>query len=243
MSEADRYKVDLEAFSGPMDLLLYLVRKNEVDIRDIPIATITDQFVSYIEVLEAIDIEYAASFLVLAATLMDIKARMLVPQAPGESDPEDEEELIDPREELIRELLEYKKVRDAALYLADRFDERTHRFESGAEVPELDERPLEELEIWDLFSAFSKLLKEIGAGTTEIVSDQLPVEAYIKRILERLSRGGKVAFGDLFEGEIDRAVIVGMFVALLELVRLRRIRVLQREEFCEIALELRDESQ
>lgn len=242
MSEADRYKVDLEAFSGPMDLLLYLVRKSEVDIRDIPIATITDQFVSYIEILEVVDIEYAASFLVLAATLMDIKARMLVPQAPEESDPEDEE-LIDPREELIRELLEYKKIRDAALYLADRFDERTHRFESGAEVPELDEKPLEEIEIWDLFSAFSKLLKEIGASSTEIVSDQLPVEAYIKRILERLSRGGKVAFGDLFEGAPDRSVMVGMFVALLELVRLRRIRVLQREEFCEIALELRGESQ
>lgn len=241
MGDADHYKVDVEAFNGPMDLLLYLVRRSEVDIYDIPIAAIADQFVTYIELMEALDIEYAASFLLMAATLMDIKARMLVPQDVLAED-EEEDDFLDPREELIRELLEYKKVRDAALFLQGRFDERMHRFESGAETPELDDKPLEEVEVWDLFEAFSNLLKEIGSDEGEIISEDMPVEAYMKRILERLAATGRVIFRELFEGALDRPAVVGMFVSLLELVRLRRVRAVQDEEFGEIALELRDES-
>jgi segregation and condensation protein A len=232
------YKVDLEAFNGPMDLLLYLVRRSEVDIYDIPIATIADQFVTYVEIMEVLDIEYAAAFLVMAATLMDIKARMLVPQLPSEEDAEDEE-LLDPREELIRELLEYKKVRDAALYLNERFEDRMHRFESGGEAPELEDKPLEEVEVWDLFAAFSGLLKQIGAGTSEIVSEDLPVEAYIERILGRLTENPRLPFVDFFDDTRDRATIVGLFVAILELVRQRRLRAIQEDEFGGITLELR----
>ncbi|MHC4714327.1 MAG: segregation and condensation protein A [Planctomycetota bacterium] len=241
MSEPGDYKVNLETFCGPMDLLLYLVRRNEVDIYDIPIAVIADQFVVYVEMMEALDIEYAAGFLVLAATLMDIKARTLVPQELI-TEGEEEEEFLDPREELIRELLEYKKVRDTALYLRERHDDRTHRFESGAEAPALDEKPLEEVEIWDLFAAFSTLLKQIGAGATEIVSEELPVDSYISLILEQLGKSGRLPFLALFDGARDRAAIVGMFVALLELMRQRRIRAFQEAEFGEITLELRAEA-
>ena len=224
-----------------MDLLLYLVRQSEVDICDIPIAEIAGQFLAYVEMLEALDIEYASAFLVMAATLMDIKAKMLVPKQPDGED-EDEEDLIDPREELVRELLEYKKVRDAALYLEGRFDERRRMFESGAEAPEPGEKPLEEIEVWDLFTAFSKLLKQIGAGTSQIVSRELPIEAYIEVILQRLESAGRLAFVDLFDASADRTSIVGTFVALLELVRQGRIRALQESEFGDIVIELRREA-
>jgi len=234
------YKVNLEAFSGPMDLLLYLVRRSEVDIYDIPIAEITDQFLGYVELMEALDIEYAAEFLVMAATLMDIKAKMLVPQEVAEDD-EEEEDFLDPREELIRELIEYKKIRDAALYLEGRLHDRSGRFESGSKAPELEERPLEEVEVWDLFSAFNKLLREIGAGAREIVSHDVPVETYVKRILKRLGAAGRLEFSALFEDRTDRDALIGVFLALLELVRRGRIRAFQKGDFGEITLELREE--
>jgi len=234
------YRVQLESFHGPMDLLLYLVRKNEVELSRIPIATIADQFLEYLELMESLDIEYAAEFLVMAATLMDLKAKSLVPQLPDEEDEEDEE-LVDPREELIRELIEYKRTRDAAGYLEERLRARTRKFESGASEPELDERPIEEVEVWDLFSAFSRLLDEIGAGSGEIVSKELPLDAYIKMILARLGRSGRLSFRELFVDAGDRAAVVGMFAALLELVRLKRLRAFQEREFGEITLELRGE--
>lgn len=240
MSERVSYRVDLEAFNGPLDLLLHLVRRHEVDICEISIAKVADQFISYIELMEALDIEYAAAFLVIAATLMDIKAKMLVPQELRQEEESDQEDFLDPREELIRELLEYKKVRDAALYLQERSDERAHRFESGAEAPQTDAKPLEEVAVWDLLSAFADLLKQIGTGVQEIVSNEAPVKAYIEMILKRLAAAGRVGFSQLFESAPDRAAVVGMFVALLELVRLRRIRALQRADFAEIMLELRD---
>jgi len=234
------YRVQLETFSGPMDLLLYLIRQNEVDIYNIPISTITTQFVSYLELMEALDIEYAAEFLVVAATLMDIKARMLLPQeAP--LDGEEEEDLLDPREELVRELLEYKKFHDAALYLGERYEERSDRFESGAEAVGPDERPLEEIAVWDLFSAFSAILKAIGASGVEIVSTELPVESYIATVLERIAAEKTVAFTSLFAGISDKDAAVGMFLAVLELMRLRKIRAYQEKEFEEITIELRED--
>lgn len=235
------YKVELETFNGPMDLLLYLVRRSEVEITEVPIAKIADQFVTYVELMESLDVEYAAEFLVMAATLMDIKARTLVPQEVAAND-DAEVELIDPREELIRELLEYKKIRDAALYLGQRLEDRTYRFESGAQVPELDEKPLEEIEVWDLFSAFSGLLKAIGAASQEIVSNEVPVETYMQMLLDKVSSAGRLPFEDLFDGTHDRGVIVGMFLALLELARLRRIRALQERDFGRIFIEVRGES-
>jgi segregation and condensation protein A len=234
------YRVQLETFSGPMDLLLYLIRQNEVDIYNIPISTITTQFVSYLELMEALDIEYAAEFLVMAATLMDIKARMLLPQdAPLAG--EEEEDLLDPREELVRELLEYKKFHDAALYLGERYDERSDRFESGAEPPGSDERPLEEIAVWDLFSAFSAILKAIGASGVEIVSTELSLESYIATVLERMAAAKTIAFTSLFAGLSDKGAVVGMFLAILELVRLRKVRAYQEKEFGEIVLEARSE--
>jgi len=233
------YKVQIEAFNGPMDLLLYLIRQNEVDIYDIPISTIASQFASYLELMEALDIEYAAEFLVMAATLMDIKARMLVPQE-GSPDAEDEEDLIDPRDELVRELLEYKKFHDAALYLNRLSDDRARRFESGAAPPELDEKPLEQIEVWDLLTAFTAILRQIGSAPVQLDSTEIPIETYITMILERCAAEKRVAFRALFADVSDRIAVIGMFLALLELVRLRRILACQAADFGEIFLEGRD---
>ncbi len=231
------YKVDLDAFSGPMDLLLYLVRRSEVDIYDIPIAEITEQFVGYIELMDALDIEYAAAFLVMAATLMDIKARTLLPSEAIDDDAE-QDDWLDPREELIRELLEYKKVRDTAIYLDERFEDRSRRFESGGETPQVGERPLEEVQVWDLMSAFADLLKETGQAVSEIVSSELPVKSFMSQILARLESFGRVEFTLLFEDRSDRAALIGVFLALLELMRMRKVRAFQDGDFARITIEL-----
>lgn len=233
------YKIELSTFAGPMDLLLYLIRQNEVDIYDIPIAEIAEQFVTYIELMESLDIEYAAEFLLMAATLMDIKARMLVPQVlEGEEDIE--EELLDPREELVRELLEYKKFHDAALFLGERFQDRSQRFESGLDRIETGEKPLEEVEVWDLFNAFGTLLRQIGTGLVEIQSTEVPVATYMEMIAGELQIKRSLPFASLFKDLQDRVAMVGMFIAILELVRLQRIRAFQPEEFGEISIEMRD---
>jgi len=155
------YRVNLEIFAGPMDLLLYLVRKEEVDIYDIPIARITDQYIHYIEMLKGLDIDLAGDFLVMAATLMQIKSAMLLPRA--EPDQLEADELADPRTELIRQLLEYKKFKDAANLLSDAAEDARHRFPRPSTIveqlkpnaePTVD---IEQVSIWNLLEAFTQL--------------------------------------------------------------------------------------
>ena len=161
------YRVNLEIFAGPLDLLLYLVRKEEVDIYDIPIAKITDQYINYIEMLKSLDIDLAGDFLVMAATLMQIKSAMLLPKA--EPDEVDIEDLADPRAELIRQLLEYKKFKDAANLLEATADEHKERFARPDTIierlkpdtePEID---IEQVSVWDLLDAFDSIMKATGA--------------------------------------------------------------------------------
>jgi segregation and condensation protein A len=157
------YRVNLEIFAGPMDLLLYLVRKEEVDIYDIPIARITDQYIRYIEMLKSLDIDLAGDFLVMAATLMHIKSAMLLPRA--EPDQLQADELADPRTELIRQLLEYKKFKDAANLLSDAAEDASHRFGRPSTIvehlkpnaePTVD---IEQVSVWDLLEAFDSIMK------------------------------------------------------------------------------------
>jgi segregation and condensation protein A len=163
---------------------------------------------------------------------------MLVPQTlDGEA--EEDEELFDPREELVRELLEYKKFHDAALYLGERYEDRGRRFESGADMLDPGDRPLEEVEVWDLFNAFGALLKAIGAGAVEIASTDVPVSAYMEMVVARLEESGRLAFSDFFSDLQGRVALVGMFLALLELVRLQRIHAVQERDFGDICIELR----
>jgi len=218
------YRVNLDIFSGPMDLLLYLVRKEEVDIYDIPIARITDQYVRYIEALKSLDIDLAGDFLVMASTLMEIKSAMLLPS--GEPEQMDGDFSADPRAELVRQLLEYKKFKDAANLLnaaADRQNERfprpaaiTERLRPQAE-PEVD---LEQVSVWDLLEAFSSIMEATNpAADVSHIKDDTPIDLYQIEILHRLQSEGPMTFERLFSPLRNRAAMIGLFLALLELIR------------------------
>jgi segregation and condensation protein A len=219
------YRVNLDIFAGPLDLLLYLVRKEEVDIYDIPIARITDQYVRYIEMLKSLDIDLAGDFLVMAATLMQIKSAMLLPQ--DESEQFQADDLADPRAELIRQLLEYKKFKDAANLLEAVADEHKERFARPDTIierlkpdaePEID---IEQVSIWDLLGAFDSICKATGGTLTDIghIKDDTPIDLYQIEVLHRLQTEGPMSLERIFESRTSRVVMVGLFLALLELIR------------------------
>jgi len=222
------YRVNLDIFSGPLDLLLYLVRKDEVDIYDIEIAGITEQFLAYIEMMKNLDIEVAGDFLVMAATLMQIKSAMLLPRAEPEMIGEDE--FSDPRAELIRQLLEYKKFKDAANLLSAAADEHKQRFPrpdsiidklNGQAEPEMD---IEQISIWDLLEAFDSICKATGVpADISHITDDTPIDLYQIEILHRLQNEGQLTFEQIFERGSGRLVMVGLFLALLELTRSKLI--------------------
>lgn len=242
MDEFD-YRVNLDIYNGPLDLLLYLIRREEVDIHNIPIARITQQYLQYVEMLKQVDPNLSGDFLVMAATLMEIKTRFLLPAAETE-DGETEELGLDPREELVRQLLQYKAFKDAADELHHSADQHGRRFSRRPTPLEADDdqkdRDLEELQIWDLFDAFRDVLDAIGArpDNHEVIYDDTPVELHQEDILDRLGRDGQVVFRQLFEGRQGRSELVGLFIALLELVRLRKVIAKQDENFNDIAIEL-----
>jgi segregation and condensation protein A len=218
------YRVNLEIFAGPLDLLLYLVRKEEVDIYDIPIAKITDQYIRYIELLKNLDIDLAGDFLVMAATLMQIKSAMLLPKA--EFDQLQDDDLSDPRKELIRQLLEYKKFKDAANLLNAAADEQQERFPRPGTIVDLlkpDAEPeidIDQVSIWDLLEAFDTICK--ATGTVRDISnikDDTPIDLYQIEILHRLQTEGPMTFERIFESRTNRVVMIGLFLALLELIR------------------------
>ncbi|NOX58484.1 MAG: segregation/condensation protein A, partial [Planctomycetes bacterium] len=236
------YKVDLDVYNGPMDLLLFLIRRNEVDIYDIPIAQITEQYVAYIRVLKNLDPNLAGEFLVLAAALMEIKSRTLLPKPPVV---EEEEDFTDPRMELVRQLLDYKRFKDAATSLGDSLSLRAKRHERIPVVPPLadDEVDLDEVQIWDLIAAFQKMLDATGVRNQkhEVLYDDTPIALHAADILDLLGRGdGEQVFQKLFEGR-TKSQLIGLFLAVLELIRKSRVRAVQRGEFGEIQLQLLDD--
>ena len=218
------YRVNLDIFAGPLDLLLYLVRKEEVDIYDIPIAKITDQYIRYIELLKSLDIDLAGDFLVMAATLMQIKSAMLLPKA--EPDQLQDDDLSDPRRELIRQLLEYKKFKDAANLLNAAADEQKERYPRPGTIverlqpdvePEID---IDQVSIWDLLEAFDSICKATGnVADISRITDDTPIDLYQIEILHRLQAEGPMTFERIFESGTNRMVMVGLFLALLELIR------------------------
>jgi segregation and condensation protein A len=218
------YRVNLDIFAGPLDLLLYLVRKEEVDIYDIPLAKITDQYLHYLEVLKQLDIDLAGDFLVMAATLIEIKSAMLLPKAQPEQMAQ--EEAGDPRAQLIRQLLEYKKYKDAANLLgaaAERQQERFGRPTSLVShlVPEAEpEVDMDRVSIWDLLEAFDSVCKAIGTQTyTGHIRDDTPIDLYQIEVLHRLQTEGPLTFERIFDAKPNRLVMVGLFLAMLELIR------------------------
>jgi segregation and condensation protein A len=231
------YQVVLEAFQGPLDLLLYLVKRDEVDVLDIPIARIADQFKRYLDVLHLIDVELAGDFLVMASTLMEIKSRMLLPRAEEQA-----EEQEDPRRELVRQLLLYKKIKEASTQL-ERLEEQHQLRLARLPAPASKERSpaaLAPVELWDLVSAFGRLMREtVLASATTIVVDHTPLSVHMENILAALqAAGGEIRFTELFTPPHTRSRLIGLFQALLELAKGRRLVPVQPEPFGDIWLRL-----
>ncbi len=237
------YRVNLDIFAGPLDLLLYLVRKEEVDIYDISIAKITDQYIHYIEMLKSLDIDLAGDFLVMAATLMQIKSAMLLPKAEPDSALIGEDDLAEARAELIRQLLEYKKFKDAANLLNAAADEQKERFPRPGTIverlkphaePEID---IEQVSLWDLLEAFDSICKATGTiGDISRIKDDTPIDLYQIEILHRLQTEGPMTFERLFESRTNRLAMIGLFLALLELIREKLIWAKQRASSSSIYL-------
>ncbi|MHC4075693.1 MAG: segregation and condensation protein A [Planctomycetota bacterium] len=224
-----------------MDLLLYLVRKEELDIYDIPIAKITDQYLHYIEMLKKFDIDLASDFLVMASTLMQIKSAMLLPKAEPEQLQVDD--LTDPRVELIRQLLEYKKFKDAANLLGTAADETKKRFaRPGTIIEQLkpDAEPqvdIEQVSIWDLLDAFDSIMEATGAHIDiSHIKDDTPIDLYQIEILHRLQTEGPMTFERIFESRANRFVMIGLFLALLELIREKLVWVEQPKSSTQLHL-------
>lgn len=218
-----RFRVQLEQFAGPLDLLLYLVRKHELDPLSISITTVIDQYLDIVAVLEAVDVDAAADFLEIATRLMEMKSRQMLPR-PEETAPP-EEELETPGQDLVTRLLEYKQFKEAAV----RLDEQGHRWQRRfvRRVRTTDEDPLDpadqpicQVEMWDLVSALGRVLqRQRRAAPAKIRYDDTPIEVHMQRLEERLAESSPLRFADLFRVGMHRSQLAGMFLALLELIR------------------------
>ena len=231
------FKVSLDVFSGPLDLLLYLVKKHEVDVTEVPIALIAQEFCDHLAVLEELSIEQVGEFVELASVLLEIKARALVPR------PEEQEEEVEPiREDLVQRLLEYKQYRDAAALLEDRARQWELRFPRihTEEVPARTgpaEVAIGDAHVWDLVGALTRVLaKREKRRPRQIVHDDTPIEVHIERIETLVAEQGRVAFSSLFDDDMPRSRLVGIFLATLELVRRGRLSTRQDGLFEEIWL-------
>lgn len=257
------YTVRLDQFQGPLDLLLYLARKAEVDIVDIPIARIADQYVEHLEGIERIDIDLAGEFLVMAATLMELKSRLLSPipaegrddDAPHQERRSGDDDAVDLRAELIQQLLAYKAFRDAADGLERQRETWSRRFPAGKAATDRDALleavqrrsesvELEDIGLFDLVEAYESVLERVnfdllGSHHVALDDDDTPIELHAEDLIDQLGRAERpIALRDVFTGR-TRGQVVGLFVATLELVRRRRIEILQRDEDGEVVLALR----
>ena len=230
MEDQELYRVKIEVFEGPMDLLLHLIRKHELDIYDIPIALITQQYLAYIEAMKQLNIEVAGEFLVMAAELMHIKSRMLLPKPELE---EEEEEGPDPREELVRRLLEYQKFKEAAEQLRERDLLGRDVFARGATEHDWIETPGETfapVSLFHLIEAFQKMLDKAAPEEVSVLVDRISVRERIIRLMDKLKGMESILFEELFEGSFTRRDIIITFLAILEMVRLSVLKVHQLDE-------------
>jgi segregation and condensation protein A len=230
-SSPDAYHVKLDAFEGPLDLLLHLIRKNEVNICDIPIALITEQYLDYVELMQELDLDVAGEFVVMASTLIHIKSRMLLPRPDPLQD--DAGPLEDPRDALVRRLLEHQKYKAAADLLHDRETLRSAQFtRADASVAPAAGDPYEpelEVDLFSLLSAFRRVLERANRRSAMVLPpDQISIEDRMHHLLARLSETEACGFEDLFaDGDGSRAFMIVTFLALLEMIRLKLIRVFQ----------------
>ncbi len=226
------YQIKLEIFEGPMDLLLYLIKKHELDIYSIPIALITQQYLEYLDLMKSLDMEIAGDFLVMASTLTHIKSRTLLP--PSEN-PEGDEDGVDPQAELIRRLLEYKSFKEAAASLGDKEEAwskvYTRHVEAVPDVPTDDEPLLFDFHLFDLLAALKDVMARVPDAKFEVTAETVSITEKISHILARLEIVDSLLFADLFEGSTSKIQVIGTFLALLELIKTRVIKAVQIEQF------------
>lgn len=239
MKSRDEYRISLEVFEGPLDLLLYLIRRDELDIYDIPVDRVADQYMEYINAMKVLDLDIAGDFLVMASTLLMIKSRLLLPDIEAE---EGDGEELDPRLDLVRQLLEYKQFKDVALELELRElaqeDIYIRDSTDGVELGEETTSPIHELNLFDLLGAFNDALKKVPQeDLREIFAETYTVTEKIGVIQQRLKSGGVLNFKTLFSSMASRMEIVCTFMALLELIRLGELRAVQQGSFGDIELQ------
>ena len=234
-SSPDAYRVKLDGFEGPLDLLLYLIRKNELNIYDIPIAHITEQYLAYTRMMEELNLDIAGEFLVMAATLIHIKSKMLLPRPETAQESFLEEE--DPRDELVRRLLEHQRFKQAADALHDREVARSAQFTRPdarvADAVQDEFEPELEVDLFSLLAAFKGVLTRASQRPRMVLPpEQISIEDRIQQLLGRLSETQACGFEDLFnDGDGSRSFMIVTFLALLEMIRLKQIRVFQSGSF------------
>ena len=235
-SSIPQYPVRLDNFEGPLDLLVHLIRRHEIDIYDIPIALITEQYLEYLELMQELDLDVAGEFLVMAATLIQIKARMLVPRPEA---PDEEEDAGDPRDALVQRLLEHEKYKAAAELLHERQTERSAQWtRPDNRVAEIAGQPIEreiEVDLFSLLQAFQAVMARARERRPlELPEELVSIERRIEQLNARLSETEACGFEDLFEGDRSRSELVTTFLALLEMVRLKLVRLFQSGPFAPI---------
>ena len=237
------FRIDLSMYHGPLDLLLHLVRKHELDILNIPITLVTDQFCEYLDILKQIDINMVGDFIAMASTLIEIKSYQALPGVE-----EAGEEIEDPRKDLVRQLLSYKEHSDNAAKLEERSRKWQQHYPRVAnDLPvrqkNMAEEPIHEVELWDLVSAFGRIIREnVPQAHHSIVYGDTPISTHMKRIHYRLKREERISFRSLFSPGQHKTTLIGIFLAMLELVRHEYAHVHQESLFGEIELTYRQGS-
>ena len=231
------FRIDLATFRGPMDLLLYLVRKHEIDVADIPIALIAEQFLAHLEILEQLDVDDVGDFVEMASTLLETKSRMVLPRVDEEVG-----EIEDPRDELVQRLLDYKKYKDAASLLEEQGRQWQCRFARLADdLPprrvDLGTQPIQEIELWDVVSAMGRIMRDGQKNLpSNIVYDDTPIHVYMQRIHADLAANASAKMSDLLRPGMHKTAMIGVFLAILELTRHHGVRTVQQHMHGEILI-------
>ncbi len=232
------YRIRLPVFEGPLDLLLFLIRKNELEIYDIPIESVTRQYIEVLRAMQELNLEIAGEFLVMAATLMEIKSRMLLPRGQAAIDPDADDAEMDPRWELVHQLVQYRKFKDASVMLGECIDRRQNQLDRiGSGVrPELLDRPLRNVDRLDIWNTFNLVLRRLAEKLVigEIHDEQVTVTDQMEWLLARGASEGTFVFSRLFTETVSLRRLIATFLAMLELTRLRRMQIRQDERYEDI---------
>lgn len=246
--QQEQYKVHLESFEGPLDLLLHLIEKNRIDIYDIPIALLTEQYMDYLTKFKEFNIEVASEFLVMAATLLQIKSKILLPDTKVEEINEDDTDEVDPRKELVERLLEYRRYKEVSSILGEMADEAGKRFFREASNLPTKHLPPKGLDVKLLWQAFQNVLEsqiENEPLVANVAREKYTIEDKIISLLALLKQhGGNICFNTVFqysEHKISKSELITTFLAMLELIKIKRITVYQTSIFSPIYLKINDE--